>query len=52
MVPCHGVCQKQGDYSPHANGLRYELVAAENENNKERTNNQTSHKYPANDPSP
>ena len=30
---------------------RFALVAAKNENNKERTNNKTSHKYPAN-PSP
>jgi len=30
---------------------RLVLVAAENENNKERTNNKTSHKYPGN-PSP
>jgi hypothetical protein len=28
------------------------LVAAEYENNKERTNNKTSHKYPANKPAP
>jgi hypothetical protein len=31
---------------------RLVLVAAENENNKQRTNNKTSHNYPANNPSP
>ena len=31
---------------------RLALVAAENENNQERTNDKTSYKYPANHPAP
>jgi hypothetical protein len=41
-----------GEMNVSSAAQRRALVAAEYENNQERTNNKTSHKYPANNPAP
>jgi hypothetical protein len=45
-------CVDQNAATDKKAGERLALVAAENENNQERTHHQASHQYPGNGPAP